>query len=103
MNEIFTETQDILKDIARELSQANIITKTVQKAPTYDAVIGNFSSGIKLKRSSSDIERHCVKFLTALSNVGGPVADAADMLKEEWTSILPSDINLDYPAQRPRF
>ena len=44
-----------------------------------------------------------MKFLTALSNVGGPVADAADMLKEEWTSILPSDINLDYPAQRPRF
>ena len=103
LSEIFDVTPETLTEIARELSQVNIITNAAQKKPTYDAIVEMFRAGLKLKKSLSDIEGRCVKFLTALSNVGGPVADAADMLRDEWTasiSEITDDINLDCPAQR---
>ena len=81
------ETQETLKDIARALNAVNIIGKAVQREPTYESIIGSFINGMKLKDNISDIEEHCVKFLTALSGVGGPVAEASDMIKKKWMSI----------------
>ncbi|XP_019863221.1 PREDICTED: uncharacterized protein LOC109592121 [Amphimedon queenslandica] len=87
LHDIFMETQDTLKGIARALNAVNIVDKAVQKEPTYESIIGSFINGMKLKDNYSDIEEHCVKFLTALSGVGGPVAEASDMIKKKWMSI----------------
>ena len=84
LHEVFIETQETLNDIARALSAVNIIGRAVQREPTYESIIGSFINGMKLKNDISDIEEHCVKFLTALSSVGGPVADASDMIKKKW-------------------
>ena len=84
LHDVFIETQETLNDIARALSAVNIIGRAVQREPTYESIIGSFINGMKLKDDISDIEEHCVKFLTALSDVGGPVADASDMIKKKW-------------------
>ena len=84
LHDVFIETQETLNDIARALSAVNIIGRAVQREPTYESIIGSFINGMKLKDDISDIEEHCIKFLTALSSVGGPVADASDMIKEKW-------------------
>ena len=84
LHDVFIETQETLNDIARALSAVNIIGRAVQREPTYESIIGSFINGMKLKDDISDIEEHCVKFLTALSGVGGPVADASDMIKKKW-------------------
>ena len=76
-----------LRSVSDELYQARIITQDIHKSPTYDDIIGSFISGISFINNLSQLEERCDKFLSALSNVGGPVADAADMLREEWDRV----------------
>lgn len=81
LSEIF---EDSLPDIALGLSAANIITHSVRKNPSYDSIIRNFITGLKMKSSIAELEVHCMDFLEALSNIGGPVTGAADMLRRKW-------------------
>ena len=92
---IFTETEETLKEIARELNAVNIIGKPVLRNPTYDAMTGSFVNGINLKEDISDIEGHCVKFLQSLSNVGGPVAGASDFIKKKWKKAVKDKCGLE--------
>ena len=85
LNEVF---QLSLDNIANELLQVGIITKPVQVEPTYDKIIGCFLAGLNFIRKQSDLEGQCNKFLTALSNVGGPVALASTMIQEEWEQAM---------------
>ena len=82
LSEVF---EDSLPDIALELSAANIITHSVRKKPSYDSIIGNFITGLKMKSTIAGLEKHCMDFLEGLSNIGGPVTGAADMLRRKWT------------------
>ena len=85
LKEVLTKHQVDLTDtfqyydhsIANQLLEVGIIAGEVKKSPTYDSMIGSFRSGMSFKSTQSDLEEYCVKFLKALSNVGGPVADAA--------------------------
>ena len=95
LSEIF---QYSLGSIANELLQVGIITHEVQKSATYNSMIGSFVSAMSLKRTTSHLERHCVKFLKALCKVGGPVADAADMIKEEWMEAVGNELDLKFEA-----
>ena len=88
--------------IANELLQVHIITPDVQMSPTYDSMIGNFQSGMSLRCTKSELEEDCVKFLQALSNVGGPVAGAAVMLKEEWALAVEGQLQFDYSGKRTK-
>ena len=45
--------------------------------PKYDPIISQFVSGMKIRRTQRNLEEHCKKFITALTNVGGPVKDVA--------------------------
>ena len=85
LNEVF---QLSLNDIANELLQIGIITKSVQVEPTYDKIIGCFLAGLNFICEQSDLEGQCSKFLTALSNVGGPVALASAMIQREWKQAM---------------
>ena len=71
--------------ISDELFQADIITRDVQRSPSYDTIIGQFMVGMDIKRTQKDLEEHCNKFITALTNVGGPVKAAALMIQQEWS------------------
>ena len=82
LSEVF---EDSLPDIALALSAANIITHSVKKKPSYDSIIGNFITGLKMKSTIAELEKHCMDFLEGLSNIGGPVTGAADMLRRKWT------------------
>ena len=91
-----------LTPMANELLEVGIITRDVQKSPTYDSMIGNFQSGMSVRCTKSELEKHCVKFLQALSNVGGPVADAAFMIKDEWTLAVEGQLQFDYSGKRTK-
>ena len=73
-----------LSNVADELLQVGIISKSVHKSPTYDNIIGSFLAGLTFIRKQSDLKKECDTLLSALSNIGGPVARAAGMLKDEW-------------------
>ena len=82
--------------IANELLQIGIITRAVKKSVTYDKMIETFVSAMGLKCTMSDLEEHCVKFLKALSNVGGPVANAADVIQKEWIEAVESKLEFKF-------
>ena len=73
-----------LSDISDELLQVGIVTKSVQESPSYDGIIGSFLAGLTFIDSQSVLKDQCNKFLSALSNVGGPVTFAVNMLRKEW-------------------
>ena len=80
-----------LNNVADELLQAGIISKSVHESPTYDNIIGSFLAGLTFIRKQSDLKKECDTFLLALSNIGGPVARAAGMLRDEWDQVMHED------------
>ena len=81
--------------ISNELFQAGIITRAVQRSPTYDAIIDQFEAGIKFIGTQRDLEEDCNVFITALTNVGGPVKDAALMIQQEWIDIVKRELGIE--------
>ena len=53
-----------------------------------DKIIGCFLAGLNFIFEQSDLEGQFSKFLTALSNVGGPVALASAMIQREWQEAM---------------
>ena len=80
-----------LSNVADELLQAGIISKSVQESPTYDNIIGSFVVAISFIDSLVEVKGQCDKFLSALSNVGGPVTFAVNMLRREWDQVMHED------------
>ena len=99
LNDIFTETPETLAEIAREMNAVKIIGKAVKEKPAYDAIINSFVNGMKLRSEISKVEEHCNKFLKALSNAGGPVADAGEMIKTEWIKAAKEKCGVDLKLQ----
>ena len=80
-----------MSNVADELLQVGIISKSVHKSPTYDNIIGSFVAGLKFIDSLDEVKGQCDKFLSALSNVGGPVAFAVNMLRRKWDQVMHED------------
>ena len=80
-----------LGSISDQLLQAGIITQDTHRSPSYDDIIGSFLSGLTFIRKQSDLKKECNTFLSALSNIGGPVARAAGMLRDEWDQVMHED------------
>jgi hypothetical protein len=76
-----------IASIAHHMHQAGIITVAVSNAPSYEGIIDSFELSLGLMKTQQEIEKHCSKFLNALSVVGGPAKHAADMIHKEWTKI----------------
>ena len=73
-----------LQSIADQLLQIGIISQDIHRSPSYDDIIGSFLAGLIFIDSQSVFKEHCNKFLSALSQVGGPVTFAVSMLRKEW-------------------
>ena len=80
-----------LSNVADGLLQVGIISKSVHESPTYDNIIGSFIVAVSFIDSLDEVKGQCDKFLSALSNVGGPVAFAVNMLRREWDQVMHED------------
>ena len=63
--------------------------------PSYDVIISQFVGGTKFKHAQRDLEEHCKKFITALTNVGGPVKHAAVMIQQDWIDIVKRELGVE--------
>ena len=84
-----------LVQVANKLFEAHIIPPEVQKSPTYDAIATYFLCMMELLDSKSDLEKHCMKFLEALSSVGGPIELVANILREKWITALDGSLQFE--------
>ena len=80
-----------LSSISDQLLQVDIITQDIHRSPSYDDIIGSFLAGITFIDNLDEVKGQCDKFLSALSNVGGPVAFAVNMLRREWDQVMHED------------
>ena len=93
LHDIFQES---IGSISYELLQVDIITRGVQRSPSYDAIIHQFKAGMNFIGTQRDLEEHCKKFITALTNVGGPVKDAALMIQQDWINGVKRELGIEF-------
>ena len=87
--------QESIGDISNELLQAGIITRTVQRSPSYDAIVSQFVGGMNFISTQKELEEHCKVFITALTNVGGPLRRAAQMIKQKWIDTVKQKLGIE--------
>ena len=80
-----------LSSISDQLLQAGIITQDIHRSPSYDDIIDSFLAGLYFIDNLDEVKGQRDKFLCALSNVGGPVAFAVNMLRREWDQVMHED------------
>uniref|UniRef100_A0A1X7UWF7 Uncharacterized protein n=1 Tax=Amphimedon queenslandica TaxID=400682 RepID=A0A1X7UWF7_AMPQE len=102
MNKNHSNYADILEsslnEIANKLFEAGIITRQVQKSPTYESITSSFLSVMNLLDSKSDLEKHCMKYLEALFSIGGPIEFVANHLREKWTAALEGALQFEHES-----
>ena len=47
-----------------------------------------------IARTWRDLNEHCKKFITALTNVGGQVKDVALMMQQDWIDIVERELGI---------
>ena len=87
--------QESIDSISNELLQASIITRDVQRYPSYDKIIGQFVGGMKFINTQKELEEHCKVFIKALTNVGGPFTRAAQAVKEKWIDTVKQVLGIE--------
>ena len=87
--------QESIGDISNRLLQAGIITRDVQKSNSYDKIISQFVGGMKFISTQKELEEYCKVFIKALTNVGGPVRRAAQMIKQKWIDTVKQVLGIE--------
>ena len=87
--------QETIGDISNELRQAGIITQAVHKSPSYNAIICQFVGGMNFISTQEELEEYCKVFITALTNVGGPLTRAALMVKQKWIDTVKQELGIE--------
>ena len=64
---------------------AKLINKEVQRSPSFDGIIREFTAGMGFMTMRSELEDHCIKFLRVFTEVGGSFVIAAKALLKDWT------------------
>ena len=74
---------------------AGLINKEVQRSPSFDDIISEFKSAMAFMRTPSQLENHCVDFLSVFARLGGSFAKAGNILKEDWIEVGRNEFGLE--------
>ena len=100
------QTKDIRRIVVKELSKCNqqlsdalynslptfsslmlqnefISNHVHEKNQKFEVIIHDFKAGLSLL-NLDELRNHCIKFLSVLTEVGGPVIKAAELLRKNW-------------------
>ena len=67
-----------LEDVAKDMFFKGLMSESTMTSPNYDAVISEFKTGMKEKKDTPQLKKHCQLFLTCLSSQGGPAEVVAE-------------------------
>ena len=84
-----------LVKLAEEMFSAGLINREVQRAPTFDDIIGEFEAGMSFKKDHTQLQEYAKMFLSILNDMGGSFACASDVLRNEWTEIVKRELKVD--------
>ena len=84
-----------LPSLAAKMLTAGLISTGVHKAPTFDGIIYEFTAKMNFKRNHTRLREDLKKFLSCFNEVGGSFADAAEVLRDDWTDIIRKELNIE--------
>lgn len=73
-----------LHHLADQMYDADFITADIQKTPTFDNIMAQLTVELNLMSSISQIQQYCTKFLSMLSDMGGPYVGVSQALQQDW-------------------
>ena len=94
VKEVFTQNFERLQNTSRysinsladKMFTNSLISEDVHRSPTFQNIFDEFIAGMEVTITINELKDHCVKFITACTNVGGPIAKAADILQKDLIS-----------------
>ena len=66
---------------------AGLINSEVQRSPSFDGIISEFKLAMGFIGECSELEEHCIKFLSVFTELGGSFTRAAKALKEDGVKV----------------
>ena len=72
-----------------------LINSEVQRSPSFDGIISEFKSAMEFIEIRSELEEHCIKFLSVFTKLGGSFIRAAKALKEDWIKVCRTECGLE--------
>ena len=83
-NSHFDFLQSILQEstskLAEKVYEAGLISEPATSIKNYDDLASEFTKGLKLKKTASEIHGHFKSFFEILNDIGGPATIAAEEL-----------------------
>ena len=88
VKEVFTQNFEQLQNTSRyslnsladKMFTNSLISDDVHRSPTFQSIFDEFIAGMEVTTTLND---HCLNFITACTEVGGPIAMAGDKLRKD--------------------
>ena len=81
--------------LAGKMFAAHLISKSVLRSPSVGNIILEFTSVLSFMDSLSEIEQHCAKFLSILTDIGGLCTLVSERLKMIWTEVSRAECGVE--------
>ena len=94
VKEVFTQNFELLQNTSRysinsladKMFTNSLISDDVHRSPKFQNIFDEFIAGMEVTTTPHELQDHCGKFITACTDVGGPIAKAADKLQKDLMS-----------------
>ena len=94
------ETTDYdIKQFAEALYSQGLISKTVEKSPTFVSISSEFEAVVNLCKNIEDLRKCCMSFLECMSSSGGAAKLAAYQLGKQWEEEIKEKFDISFNVQ----
>ena len=91
VKEVFTQnferlhntSRNSLNSLADKMFTNSLISDDVHRSPSFQNIFDEFIAGMEVTTTPHELQDHCCKFITACTDVGGPIKKAAELLQKD--------------------
>ena len=91
VKEVFTQNFERLQitsrysinSLADKMFANSLICDDVHRSPTFQKIFDELIAGMEVTTTLNELQDHCVEFLKVCTDVGGPIAKAANLLQKD--------------------
>ena len=76
-------SRNSLNSLADKMFTNSLIGDDVHRSPSFQNIFDEVIAGIDLTTTLNELQDHCCKFITACTDVGGPIKKAAELLQKD--------------------
>ena len=93
--DVFQDTYDNLKSVLQDsmtsfsgkVYSEGLISSHVMRTKNFESIVHEFTSGLKMMKSVSEVQKHCQIFIKLLEDIRGPAAIAGRNLTQKLSAL----------------